>query len=93
MHAEMGMPEVHTGPVEIKEIAVAYVDNGFIVRAAGPGIHKTYVIQAESEDPEEIESVLDVIRTIHHQAVKGKSHGFGRAAPAVAREGTGEGTS
>lgn len=57
----------------LSEVSIAYVDNGFVIRAMGPGIHKTYVVQAESDHPSEIEGVFDAIRTLHHSLAKGDS--------------------
>lgn len=54
----------------VSEISISYVENGFIVRANGIGLSKVYVVQASSDSVEEIESVLDVVRGLHHNISK-----------------------
>jgi len=75
------MFEPHNDPEEsfpkLAEISIAFVDNGFVVRAVGRGLQKTYVVQASSNKPEEIEGVNDVIRTIYFNVV-GDPHEPGR---------------
>jgi len=52
---------------KLAEISVGFVDNGFVIRAHGRGLQKIYVVQASSDEPQEIENVLDVIRKIYYQ--------------------------
>lgn len=52
---------------KIAEFSIAIVDNGFVVRVSGRTIQKNYVVQAESDHPDEIEGALDLIRKIHRQ--------------------------
>lgn len=59
----------------IKDIHISYVDNGFVVRAIGGGFMKTYVVQAESRKPQEIEKVLDLIERLHLNVAKELENG------------------
>ena len=72
MHETLDEPLQEQGLPKISEISIAIVDNGFVIRVHGQAVHKNYVIQAESNKPEEIENVLDVVRNIYHQVMGGK---------------------
>lgn len=47
------------------EVTVSKVNNGFIVRVMDERGSKTFVVQAASDKPEEIEGVLDAISTAY----------------------------
>ena len=60
---------------EVRDISISVLDNGFVVSVRGNSFSKSFVVQSESDSPEEIEHALDVVRDFYYGIKEEKSDG------------------
>lgn len=71
MYEDQAMPAQHYPQLpKLSDIRISFLDNGFVVGVVGHNLNKNYVVQAESNKPEEIENALDVIRSVYYKLME-----------------------